>query len=165
MLSYTNIRPVAVVAIVLNIATVASAAMPFDAGGRSIVAQFHAEGAQIYECKPSADGKGSTWTFREPIATLIENGKTVGRHYAGPHWALDDGSIVQGRQSQSLPGATASDIPQLKLDVVSHGGHGILDQANVVYRLNTHLGTLKGDCSDVGALRAVAYSADYIFAK
>jgi hypothetical protein len=30
------------------------------------------------------DGKLS-WAVREPIATLTADGKTVGRHYAGPH--------------------------------------------------------------------------------
>jgi hypothetical protein len=28
----------------------------------------------------------SVWTLREPIATLLLDGKTVGRHYAGPNW-------------------------------------------------------------------------------
>src|SRR2546421_10876903 len=33
-------------------------------------------------------------TFREPIATLLLDGKTVGRHYAGPNWEHADGSAV-----------------------------------------------------------------------
>ena len=53
------------------------------APGETLVAMFHAEGAQVYECKASADGK-LAWQFREPIATLFLDGKTVGRHYAGP---------------------------------------------------------------------------------
>ena len=46
------------------------------------IVTLHAEGAQIYECKTADDGK-LAWAFREPIATLILDGKTVGRHYAG----------------------------------------------------------------------------------
>ena len=46
---------------------------------------LHAEGAQVYECKAGSDGK-LAWAFREPIATLLLDGKTVGRHYAGPNW-------------------------------------------------------------------------------
>ena len=71
----------------------------------TLVARFHAEGAQIYDCKADASGQ-LAWQFREPIATLIENGKTVGRHYAGPHWELDDGSVVLSRSSGLiLPGS------------------------------------------------------------
>ena len=63
----------------------ASAQIPaaIAAAGATPVATFHAEGAQIYECKAGADGKLG-WVFREPIATLLLDGKTVGRHYAGP---------------------------------------------------------------------------------
>jgi hypothetical protein len=53
------------------------------ASDETAVAIYHAEGAQIYECKAGADGKLG-WVFREPIATLLLDGKTVGRHYAGP---------------------------------------------------------------------------------
>jgi len=56
------------------------------------------------------------------IATLIEGGKTVGRHYAGPHWELADGSIVAANAIGQAPGATAQDITQLKLEVTSHAG-------------------------------------------
>ncbi len=50
------------------------------APGQTIVLSTHAEGAQVYECKAGPDGKLS-WLFREPIATLMSDGKTVGRHY------------------------------------------------------------------------------------
>ena len=52
------------------------------APGQSAVVTLHAAGAQIYDCKAGKDGK-LIWVFREPIATLILDGKTVGRHYAG----------------------------------------------------------------------------------
>ncbi|MGA9955493.1 MAG: DUF3455 domain-containing protein, partial [Bradyrhizobium sp.] len=50
--------------------------------GETVVLTAHAEGAQVYECKAGTDGK-LAWVFREPIATLLVDGKTVGRHYAG----------------------------------------------------------------------------------
>jgi hypothetical protein len=50
---------------------------------------------------------------REPIATLIVDGKTVGRHYAGSNWELTDGSAIVGKAD--APGKDASDIPWLKL--------------------------------------------------
>ena len=67
---------------------------------------LHAEGAQVYECKAGADGK-LAWAFREPIATLLPDGKTVGRHYAGPNWEHSDGSAVVGKAIGNAPGATA----------------------------------------------------------
>ncbi len=49
--------------------------------------------------------------FREPIATLMIDGKTVGRHFAGPIWEMTDGSAVGAKVSAQAPGATANDIP------------------------------------------------------
>ena len=86
---------------------------------------LHAEGAQIYECKAGSDGK-LAWAFREPIATLLADGKTVGRHYAGPNWEHSDGSAVVGKAIGNAPGATANDIPWLKLEVTSRRGSGVL---------------------------------------
>src|SRR5579883_1080764 len=86
------------------------------APGETLVLTGHAEGAQVYECKAGADGK-LAWAFREPIATLFVNGKTVGRHYAGPNWEHLDGSAVVGKAAGNAPGATSDDIPWLKLQI------------------------------------------------
>jgi len=94
---------------------------------------LHAEGAQIYECKTGSDGK-LTWTFREPIASLMLDGRTVGRHYAGPTWEHVDGSSVQAKVIGNAPGATANDIPWLKLEVVERRGTGALAGADIVQR-------------------------------
>ncbi len=64
------------------------------APGEAVVARVHAEGAQVYECKPNPSGQ-LVWQFREPVATLLDGDKTIGRHYAGPHWELADGSLSQ----------------------------------------------------------------------
>src|SRR6202140_3132822 len=98
------------------------------APGEATVLTVHAEGAQVYECKAGTDGKPA-WAFREPIATLMADGKTVGRHYAGPTWEHSDGSAVVGKVGASAPGATANDIPWLKLDVISRRGSGSLTGA------------------------------------
>src|SRR3954449_10091736 len=66
------------------------------APGETVVLTLHAEGAQVYDCKAGSDGK-SAWAFREPIATLMADGKTVGRHYAGPNWEHVDGSAVAAK--------------------------------------------------------------------
>ena len=133
-------------------------------GDRAVIVSVHAEGAQIYDCK--ADGAGHlAWTFREPIAALIQDGQTVGRHYAGPHWELNDGALVRGKVAATAPGAGPDDVALLKLDVIENKGVGALKEAGLVLRLNTHGGALKGDCPAAGALRSVPYSADYVFLR
>jgi hypothetical protein len=130
--------------------------------GQSLVATVHAEGAQVYECKADAAGK-LAWQFREPVATLIVDGKTVGRHYAGPNWEMVDGSAIVAKAAGRAPGATAQDIPLLKLEVVSQRGSGQLTGVTAVQRLNTKGGVAEGACTTAGAFLSVPYSADYAF--
>ncbi|HXL31696.1 MAG TPA: DUF3455 domain-containing protein [Bradyrhizobium sp.] len=132
------------------------------APGEATVLTVHAEGAQIYECRAGADGKPA-WAFREPIATLLVDGKTVGRHYSGPNWEHSDGSAVVGKAAGNAPGATPNDIPWLKLEVISHRGSGILTAATTVQRINTIGGKLEGACDKAGAFKSAPYSADYVF--
>jgi hypothetical protein len=134
------------------------------ASGETTVLTVHAEGAQVYECKAGIDDK-LTWVFREPIATLLADGKTVGRHYAGPSWEHSDGSAVIGKAAASVPGATANDIPWLKLDVTSRRGSGILSGVTTVQRINTRGGMLEGACDRAGSYRNAPYSADYVFLR
>jgi Protein of unknown function (DUF3455) len=134
------------------------------APGEAAVLTVHAEGAQIYECRAGADGKPA-WAFREPIATLLVDGKTVGRHYSGPNWEYSDGSAVVGKAAGNAPGATSNDIPWLKLEVISHRGSGILAAATTVQRINTIGGKLEGACDKAGAFRSAPYSADYVFLR
>jgi hypothetical protein len=134
------------------------------APGETTVLAVHAEGAQVYECKAGADGKPG-WAFREPIATLLMDGKTVGRHYAGPSWEHIDGSAVVGKVVGSAPGATPDDIPWLKLDVISRRGSGVLTGVTTVQRINTKGGKLEGTCDKPGGFRDMPYSADYVFLR
>ena len=134
------------------------------APGEKIVLTLHAEGAQVYECKADASGK-LAWVFREPIATLLLDGKTVGRHYARPNWEYSDGSAVVGKAAGNAPGATDKDIPWLKLEVVSQRGNGVLTGITTVQRINTVGGKPQGTCDKAGAFQSVAYSADYVFLK
>lgn len=136
----------------------------FAVGDRRPIATLHATGAQIYECKAAADGT-QAWTFREPIAALMDNGKTVGRHFAGPSWDLDDGSGVTGKVVSSAPSAGPNDVAQLALQVVAHHGTGLLAEAGSVLRLRTAGGALKGACDRAGELRSIPYTADYVFLR
>ena len=134
------------------------------APGQTLVATIHAQGAQVYECK--ADGAGKLgWQFREPIATLFMAGKTVGRHYAGPSWELTDGSAVAGKVSGRAAGATAKDIPLLKLDATAPRGNGLLADIATIQRLNTRGGAAEGPCEAAGTFMSMPYSADYAFYK
>jgi Protein of unknown function (DUF3455) len=134
------------------------------APGETIVLTAHAEGGQIYECKAGADGK-LAFAFREPIATLLVDGKTVGRHYAGPNWEYSDGSAVVGKVAGNAPGAAPNDIPWLKLNVISQRGSGTLTGVTTVQRINTSGGKLEGSCDKAGSYRSVPYSADYVFLR
>jgi len=134
------------------------------APGETVVLTLHAEGAQIYECKAASDGK-LAWAFRDPIATLLLDGKTVGRHYAGPNWEHIDSSAVVGKAVGNASGATANDIPWLKLTVTSGRGTGILSGVTTVQRINTAGGKLEGDCDKAGTYRNAPYSADYVFLR
>jgi hypothetical protein len=134
------------------------------APGETVVLTLHAEGAQVYQCRAGADGR-SSWVFREPIATLLLDGKTVGRHYAGPNWEHNDGSAVAGKAVGNAPGARPKDIPWLKLEVTSHRGSGILSAVTTVQRINTSGGKLDGPCDSAGAFQNVPYSADYVFLR
>jgi len=134
------------------------------APGESAVVTLHAEGAQVYECKPGNDGK-LAWAFREPIATLLLDGKTVGRHYAGPNWEHVDGSAVTAKPVANAPGQSAGDIPWLKLEVTGHRGSGTLAGVTTVQRINTRGGVHAGACDQAGALYSAPYAADYVFLR
>jgi hypothetical protein len=128
------------------------------------IVTVHGEGAQIYECKANATG-ALVWQFREPIATLLLNDKTVGRHSAGPTWAFYDGSAITGRTTATTPGATRRDVPWLRIDVTAHSGNGKLSTATTVQRINTKGGAMGGACRQPGVFLSVPYSADYIFLR
>ena len=144
----------------------ASAQIPaaIAAPGETAVVTLHAEGAQVYECKAGSDGK-LAWAFREPIATLVLDGKTVGRHYAGPSWEHMDGSAVVGKAVGNALGKTASDIPWLKLEVTAQRGSGTLTGVTTVQRINTVGGAHAGTCDKAGGFHSAPYAADYVFLR
>jgi len=160
-----NLPALALAALVLPLAA-ARAEVPeaIAAPGQPVAATVHAEGAQVYECKADASGN-LAWQFREPIATLLIDGKTVGRHYAGPNWEMADGSAVVAKVAGRAAGATSEDIPLLKLEVTAQRGSGQLSGVTTVQRLNTKGGVAEGVCDRAGAFLSVPYSADYTFLR
>ena len=102
----------------------------------------------------------------------VERGKRTedGRDYMTinpkgfiPALELDDGSVVGAKAVGRAPGATAQDIPLLKLEVTSHRGAGRLTDVTTVLRLDTRGGNAEGSCPSAGALLSVPYFADYAF--
>lgn len=135
------------------------------AKGETVVLQVQAQGAQIYECRAATQATGHpSWQFREPVASLFREGKTVGRHYTGPTWEIGD-SIVTGKVIARADAPNAKDIPWLKLDVANPADDGPLQDVTAVQRINTLGGVLDGACDKVGELRAEPYAADYVFLK
>ena len=128
------------------------------------VAQLQAAGAQIYICAKNAAG-ALNWTFREPVASLMDKGKTVGRHFVGPTWEFVDGSHVQGEVAGKAPGASAKDIPWLKVSVKDPPKSGLAAGATAVLRIDTKGGVFEGACASEGELHAEPYAATYVFVK
>jgi hypothetical protein len=153
---------------VLSLAAIARAQQAIPAAvaapAATAVITAHGVGAQIYECATDTAGKLG-WQFREPVATLLTDGKTVGRHFAGPSWELPDGSLIVGKVVGRAPGATADDIPWLKLEPANGRGSGQFAAVTIIQRLNTKGGALAGPCNTAGDLIAVPYASDYVFLK
>ncbi len=128
------------------------------------VAQLKGAGAQIYVCTKNAAG-ALNWTFREPVATLLEEGKTVGHHFVGPTWEFADGSRIMGEVVSKAPGTTAKDIPWLKLSVKQPPTSGLVAGATLVLRIDTKGGVFEGACDSEGELHSEPYTASYVFVK
>ncbi len=135
-----------------------------SASGEDLIVVLHAQGSQIYECAPDSAGR-LRWQFREPVATLIADGLTIGRHYAGPSWELADGSLITGKAVARAPAATSGDIPWLKLEATAQRPAGRLARTVSIQRINTKGGVVEGACDESGALMSAPYAADYVFLR
>jgi hypothetical protein len=128
----------------------------------TLVLQARGEGVQIYACVKDADW---SWKLKAPEATLLDqDGKAIGKHFAGPTWRLTDGSEVQGKllKVQQQPGT----IPWLIVSARSTGGEGRLSQVDVVRRTETQGGLAPStgcDAAHAGAEVRIPYSATYSF--
>ena len=134
----------------------------------SLVLVAPAQGVQIYECRASAARPGAyEWAFVAPDAELFDRqGRNIGRHYAGPHWELDDGSKVVASVKARADAPQAEAIPWLLLSARSVGPEGLLSKVSSIQRTNTVGGKapLTG-CSQAtaGTSARVRYTAHYYF--
>jgi len=130
-----------------------------------LLVQVHAKGDQVYSCK--ADGTKFAWTLKAPDAQLFDkNGKSFGKHFAGPTWEANDGSRVVGKAVANVPSPDADSIPWLLVNILSHEGSGVLTRATSIQRVNTKGGKAPSsgcDSSHVGQEARAPYEADYLF--
>jgi hypothetical protein len=133
-----------------------------DSSTATLVLQARGEGVQIYACMKDADW---AWKLKAPEATLLDQeGKAIGKHFAGPTWRLTDGSAVQGKplEVRQQPGT----IPWLILAALSTGSEGRLSHVDVVRRTDTRGGLAPStgcDAANAGAEVRIPYSATYSF--
>jgi hypothetical protein len=113
-------------------------------------------GDQVYGCV------NGSWALKAPDAKLLnQEGSVIGRHFAGPTWQLNDGSLVKGRAVAKQVAPDAAAVPWLLLESV--GGTGKLGAVRFIRRTGTHGGNAPdGSCSQ-SATRRVPYTATYSF--
>src|SRR5579859_2818600 len=83
----------------------------------TVATKAAARGVQIYECQAApSDAAGYAWKLVAPDAELMDqDGKRVGKHYAGPTWEAADGSKVVGEMKQRVDAPDGQGIPWLLL--------------------------------------------------
>lgn len=125
-----------------------------------------ATGVQIYQCSQKADGTFE-WVFKSPEATLASpEGKTLGKHYAGPTWEASDGSTVVGVVKERDPGPTPSAIPWLLLTAKATTGSGTFTPTKSIQRLATVGGVAPHEpcaAANLNQMARVPYTARYYF--
>jgi len=125
-------------------------------------------GVQAYRCdpKPGAPGRFE-WAYQAPEAWLRDvAGRSVGRHYAGPTWELNDGSKIVGTEQARVAATGRTDLPWLRLSAKSIGGSGALANVTAVQQVNTAGGQAPAaGCTqlDQGRILRVEFTADYNF--
>ena len=135
--------------------------------GEQAIERVAARGVQIYACRVSAvSPTGAEWLFIAPEAELFDaQGKSVGRHYAGPHWEAHDGSRIAGKLRARADAPQSGAIPWLLLSAQSTGKDGRFAQVTSIQRVDTAGGSAPSHlCStaQLGTTAKVPYTADYV---
>lgn len=114
-----------------------------------LLVQVHGKGDQVYTCK--SDAAQFAWTLKAPDAQLFDkDGKSFGKHFAGPSWEANDGSRVIGKAVANAPSPDADSIAWLLVNVVTHAGSGVLTSVTTIQRLNTKGGKAPVTGCDAG---------------
>ncbi len=134
--------------------------------GNVEVVRAYGVGVQIYHSAPSATSPtGFVWKFFAPEATLYNGGgKEIARHFAGPSWQSNNGSLVVGAVFANVPSPDPDAIPWLLVTGVSHAGHGMFSEVTFIQRLNTTGGKAPSTLPiALGQEARAPYTATYVF--
>jgi hypothetical protein len=124
--------------------------------GNVLLLQAQGKGAQVYGCVDKR------WVLTAPDAKLFdERGDVIGKHFAGPTWQLNDGSLLTAKPIAKKESLDTVSVPWLLLRVISGNGKF----ANVVYvlRTETHGGAAPTAACDGEPELRVPYTATYSF--
>jgi hypothetical protein len=135
--------------------------------GARMVLEARGTGVQIYQCGAGTNG-AFAWALQGPDAKLLDfEGHTLGTHFAGPTWKLNDGSQVQGTLVATQQATQAGAVPWLLLRAKPGSATGQLADVAYIRRTET-----EGGLPDVSACRTsadagktvrVPYLAKYTF--
>ena len=127
----------------------------------------NAKGFQIYESRAKKDEPTKyEWVFKGPEADLFDKeGRSIGRHYAGPTWEANDGSKVTGEVKSKAEANEAGAVPWLLLSAKAHEGGGALGAVTYIQRVSTVGGKAPAECDEKSAGKEfkAPYSAVYLF--
>jgi Protein of unknown function (DUF3455) len=165
--TFTSITLLAVACAVLAFSAAAQQIPPQlqPPATEQLLLQLHAKGDQVYTCKEGVTQ--FAWTLKAPDAQLFDKeGKPFGKHFAGPSWQANDGSLVTGKAVANAPSPDPDSIPWLLVTVLTHDGSGVLSRATSIQRLNTKGGKAPAsgcDSTHAGQEARIPYTADYLF--
>jgi Protein of unknown function (DUF3455) len=133
--------------------------------GSALAFQYSARGEQIYQCNLANDVY--QWRLTGPRADLFDaNAAKVGKHYAGPTWEADDGSLIRGKAIATEKAPDGVSVAWLLLSVAAHEGQGRMSDIAYVRRIDTKGGAApQTPCAadKVGQTSASPYQANYLF--
>jgi hypothetical protein len=130
--------------------------------GAHVLLEAKGVGFQIYACTQTPTGP--KWVLTAPDAKLLNaSGKTIGSHFAGPTWKLEDGSQVQGERIAGKPAPEAGSVAWLLLRAKAGTGTGKLANIAFVQRTETHGGAAAESACTTGDTSRVPYTATYTF--
>jgi hypothetical protein len=138
-----------------------AASIDLPEGARELL-QAKGEGAQVYTCTDTHDGP--KWVLKGPDAKLLDaSGKTIGSHFAGPTWKLEDGSQVQGELMASKPSPQPNSVAWLLLRAKAGTATGSLASVAYIRRTETHGGVPPAAACETGKTLQAGYTATYTF--
>jgi hypothetical protein len=136
--------------------------------GQVVLLEALGQGVQIYACGAKAGEPNQfEWVFKAPEADLTgDQGKKIGKHYAGPTWEANDGSKVVGEVLARVDAPRPGAVPWLLLKAKSNQGDGTFKSVTYIQRVNTEGGIGPRDGCDAQHRDAevrVDYKATYYF--